>query len=940
MNTIFAKFCGTFAFIAAFGSTLLMANANHRTRNSKSIGMNGKFPWHDLRLPRTLMPLNYKITLQTDLDAFHVRGSVKIRVQCLKATKNLILHLKDMNVINAAVFKNDKDQPVPEKDIYDDEELITKLKGKEEIEEEVEKLQVIKTMQSERIEMFLIEVSEQLTPRQHYDMYITFEYPLTDGLLGFYRSYYTAKDGERRYLAATLFEPTEARRAFPCFDEPAMKATFTVSIIRQEKYTALSNMPIEKTVKISEDLFVDHFKESEKMSSYLVAFLVSDFHYLETTTASGIKVRIWAPSSQMSQASFALHIAAKTLSHYEEFFRIKFPLPKQDLVAIPDFGTGAMENWGLIGFSAAMVLFDPKKTSDSLQQVVCQTVTHELAHQWFGNLVTMKWWNDLWLNEGFATYVENIGCSMVEPTWRMMDQFQVDVLQTAFAEDQSSYSHPISVDVEDPKDIDSIFDSISYEKGASIIRMLRNFLGSDEFTSGLQLYLKKYSFANADTDDLWECLSEKSAINVKEIMDTWTLQMGVPVVTIRRMDEYKATADQKAFLILPGAEPRQNSPFNYSWHIPLTYITQNSNKTIQVWLNRGSGFLNWTASTQWIKANVDQIGYYRVNYEKKNWINLGLQLHLDHKVLSAADRSGLIDDAFHLARSNQLDQTIALSLTEYIKHETDYSPLRTFITNMNYIGSQLAMRDTYSIFKVYMLQQIQPQIQRLGWEDKGSHLDKLLRPIILRTACECGETTVISKIKDLFHQAVTGHKTIPSNLRALVYSIGVREGGEVEWNQVFCKYSTTHIASERRILLDALTYTRDPYLVQRCLKYSLDKGKIRSQDTLSVISNVALDPQTWRMAWDFVRKNWDILYKRYSRGSDLWQWLISSLMMKCNTQVQLNEIMDFFKDYKATAAGYRQVQMGIERVRANNLWLRDHEEEVAVWFKEHEKLKS
>ena len=198
MNKIFVKFCGTFAFIAAFGSTLLMVNANHRTRNSKSIGMDGKFPWHDLRLPRTLMPLNYKITLQTDLDAFHVRGSVKIRVQCLKPTKNLILHLKDMNVINAAVFKNDKDQPVPEKDIYNDEELITKLKGKEEIEEDVEKLQVIKTMQSERIEMFLIEVSEQLTPRQHYDMYITFEYPLTDGLLGFYRSYYTAKDGERR----------------------------------------------------------------------------------------------------------------------------------------------------------------------------------------------------------------------------------------------------------------------------------------------------------------------------------------------------------------------------------------------------------------------------------------------------------------------------------------------------------------------------------------------------------------------------------------------------------------------------------------------------------------------------------------------------------------------------------------------------------------------
>lgn len=197
MNKIFAQLRCIFAFIAAFGSTLVV-DANHETRNSKFVGMDGKFPWHDLRLPRTLMPLNYKITLQTDLHAFYVRGSVKIRVQCLKATKNLILHLKDMNVTKTAVFKNDKDQPVSEKDIYDDEELITKLKGNEEIEEKVKKLQVIKTMQSERMEMFLIEVSERLTPQQHYDMFITFEYPLTDGLLGFYRSYYTTKDGERR----------------------------------------------------------------------------------------------------------------------------------------------------------------------------------------------------------------------------------------------------------------------------------------------------------------------------------------------------------------------------------------------------------------------------------------------------------------------------------------------------------------------------------------------------------------------------------------------------------------------------------------------------------------------------------------------------------------------------------------------------------------------
>jgi len=891
----------------------------------------GKFPWHSIRLPQTLLPINYQITLQTDLELFHVNGSVRIRVNCAKTTTNIILHLREMNVTKSAVFeKKQEAEDFRVQDIREDEDLIGREVGRNRERE----LHVKGTMQNETLEMFLIEVSENLIPQQTYDIYMEFKYPLTDNLLGFYRSSYTTKDGQKRYLAATLFEPTDARKAFPCFDEPAMKATFTITIIRQGEYRALSNIPLEKTVKIGDDWYADQFQESVKMSTYLVAFLVSDFQYNETSTTSGIRVRIWAPPSQIAQGAYALDIAVKTLSNYENFFKIKFPLPKQDLVAIPDFGTGAEENWGLIGFSVASVLYDPGKTSDSLQQGICETVVHELAHQWFGNLVTMKWWNDLWLNEGFATYMENVGANFVEPNWNMLDQFIVDKLQVAFAEDQSSYSHPISVDVTNPKDIDNIFDAISYEKGASVIRMLKSFLGSDGFTSGLQRYLQKYAFGNAETDDLWECMSEKSGVNVKEVMDTWTLQMGLPVVTIARMDHEKAAADQKLFLISPGAKPKQSSPFNYSWNIPLTYITQKDNKSVQVWMNRGSALLNWPMSSGWIKANVGQIGYYRVNYEKENWRALCDQLNSDHRVLTGADRAGLIDDAFHLARSDHLDQTVALELTEYIQRETDYTPLRTFIRNMNYIGDQLSLRESSGLFKRYMLQQLHSEIKRLGWEDEGSFLDKRLRPVILLTACECLDQTVISKVKYMFQLAIKGH-TIPANLRSLVYSIGVREGGIEEWEQVFKKYSTTHIASERQILLAALTYTRNPQMIQRTLTYSLNKEKIRFQDTLEVISGVASEPETWRMAWDFVRQNWDILYKRYSRGSDLWSSLITSLTVECNTEAQLHEVNDFFKDYPPTAGAYRQVKMGIEQIRANILWLDRHEKEVATWLKQH-----
>ncbi|PFX22359.1 Glutamyl aminopeptidase [Stylophora pistillata] len=899
------------------------------------ISQGQEFPWHTIRLPRTLFPTSYKITLQTDLKSFNVKGNVTIQVNCEKQTRHIILHLKDMKVSRTAVFETTQRRELfPLKSAGRVKEL-EKWRENSGGRGRCRDIRVTKTMQNRTLEMFLIEVSEELTQRKNYAIYIEFEYPLTDKLLGFYRSSYKTKSGVKRYLAATLFEPTFARAAFPCFDEPGMKAKFSVTIIREGKYSSLSNMPLMQTVKVGDDLFADHFQESVKMSTYMVAFLVSDFAHKETTTSGGIKVRIWTPPPQLAQASYALDIATKTLSNYEKFFQINFPLPKQDLVVIPDYSTGAEENWGLIGFTSSMLLFDRSKTSDELQQSVCETVTHELAHQWFGNLVTMKWWNDLWLNEGFATYMENIGASFVELHWSMLDQFVVKKLQVAFSEDQSSYSHPISVDVRDPKDIDSLFDSISYEKGASVIRMLKNTIGHDHFTAGLRSYLQRYAYSNADTDELWGTLSEKSGINVKEMMDTWTLQMGLPVVTIKRLNQHKAIADQKIFLIYSGARPQKRSQFNYTWNIPLTYETQKDKKTLQVWLNRGTALIAWSKTSGWIKANVDQIGYYRVNYDIDNWKALYNQLNTDHTLISAADRSGLIDDAFHLARSDELGYELALEMIEYIRNEAEYSPLITFLRNMDYIGEQLTLRKAYDVFKRYMLQQLRPSVWRLGWNDKGTHLEKMLRPKVLFKACDYSDQDIILKIKTMFTLAMEEGKMIPSNFRSLVYSVGVKEGGAKEWNQAFEKYLTTHIASEKDILLDALTYTRNTQMIQRCLNYSLDKTKISSQDTLSVISGVASNPESWEMAWDFVRENWHILYKRYSRGSDQWPVLIKSLMFKCNTPAQLSQVTEFFKDYKPTDAAYRQVKMGIERIHANIHWLSRHEEEVTHWLNQH-----
>jgi len=369
-------------FLASLALTEVIEYRGDGSLTKSSAAEDRKFPWHAIRLPQTLFPVSYKIELKTDLKLFQVKGNVKILVTCAKSTANVILHLKEMNVSKTAVFieKNQEAQDVPatwREGVVEEEGMIGRSKDRNTDRQ----LPVVGTMKNKTLEMFLIEVQEDLTPQRNYEIYIEFEYPLTDKLIGLYRSSYKTTSGEKRYLAATLFEPTFAREAFPCFDEPAMKAKFSVTIIREGKYTALSNMPIVKTIKIGDDLYADQFQESLRMSTYLVAFLVSDFDYKEKTTTSGIKVRVWTPPPQIAQASYALDIATETLSNYEKFFQINFPLPKQDLVVIPDFSTGAEENWGLIGFTSPMLLFDPEKTSDNLKQGVCETITHELAHQ-------------------------------------------------------------------------------------------------------------------------------------------------------------------------------------------------------------------------------------------------------------------------------------------------------------------------------------------------------------------------------------------------------------------------------------------------------------------------------------------------------------------------------------------------------------------------------
>lgn len=365
---------------------------------------------------------------------------------------------------------------------------------------------------------------------------ISFKGEINSKLAGFYRAVYEDPSGNKKVMAVTQFEATDARRAFPCWDEPDKKAKFTISLQVRNHLTALSNM--NENVNVVKHISLSHeegwkivsFATSVTMSTYLVAFVVGEIEFIEAFTKNGnIPVRVYAPIGFIHQGHFALDVGVKTLDFFTEYFGESYPLPKMDMIAIPDFASGAMENWGLVTYRMTLLLFDDQSSTLKTKQQVAYVVGHELAHQWFGNLVTMQWWSDLWLNEGFATWAGWLAADHIFPKWEIWTEFVVDDLQSGLALDSLRSSHPIEVPVRDPSEISQIFDSISYSKGASVIRMLEAYLGPKVFQKGLQNYIQKHLYSNARTDDLWAALDATSGKDVTQMMALWTRKIGVRV---------------------------------------------------------------------------------------------------------------------------------------------------------------------------------------------------------------------------------------------------------------------------------------------------------------------------------------------------------------------------------------------------------------------------
>ncbi|CAL1575818.1 unnamed protein product [Knipowitschia caucasica] len=868
--------------------------------------------WKNFRLPDYVNPTHYDLHLEPNMVDDTYSGTVDIEVKVTRDTKHLWMHIRQTYV-----------SALPRLRLGDGAQV-----------------GVTRCFEYKQHEYVVVEAEKTLTPGV-YVLSLDFKGVLTGSVVGFYRVVYT-EGGQTKKIAATDHEPTDARKSFPCFDEPNKKATYKVSITHDQAYEALSNMPQEGAAEsLSGNKRKTSFTKSVPMSTYLVCFAVHQFKSVDRTSARGIPLKIWAQPTQLHTAEYAADTTKIIFDYFEEYFNMNYSISKLDKIAIPDFGTGAMENWGLITYRETNLLYDENQSSSYNKQRVASVIAHELVHQWFGNIVTMDWWDDLWLNEGFASFFEYVGVEKAEPEWGMRDIMIISDVLPVMEDDALLSSHPIIVNVSTPAEITSVFDAISYNKGASVLRMLEDWMGKDQFRDGCRQYLKDYYFQNAKTANFWASLATVSGLPVADVMDTWTKQMGYPVVKLS-VTEAATKLTQTRFLLDPSADASTPpSPLGYKWTMPVEFHAIKSNKDFVVMFDKAQAELvvpgsQYSPSVDGLlKVNNDHIGFYRVNHDDDVWTAISQQLLLDHKEFDAADRTSFIDDVFALARGNVIDYGNAFNLTQYLAKETDYIVWSTVSSSITYVQDMLSSNDAiYPLFQKMFRDHVTTIAAELGWEDTGNQTTRLLRETVLGIACKMGDTAALNEASKLFDQWIDGNlSNVAVNLRLLVYRYGMRRSGtEAKWNTMFQRYTTSTLAQEKDKLLYGLASVENVDLLNRLLEASKDESVVRSQDLFTLVRYVSYNRLGQNMAWDWTTLNWDYLVSRYTINDRNLGRLLTSISTTYNTELQLWKMKNFFSLTPDAGAGEMPRKQALETVQNNMDWMRQNQDEIKVWL--------
>ncbi|XP_049874380.1 puromycin-sensitive aminopeptidase [Pectinophora gossypiella] len=844
------------------------------------------------RLPKCVVPKHYDLELVPNLEKFTFTGKTAVKVSIVNSTKQIVLHCLDLELTSVKLQYND---------------------GGSDSTKSPAEVRVSPADETATIEF------EQPLPCGDATLLCEFTGEINDKMKGLYRSKYLTPGGEERYAAVTQFEATDARRCFPCWDEPAIKATFDITLEVPANRVALSNMPV-KEEKTNGDKKIVKFDTTPVMSTYLVAVVVGEYDYVEKKSRDGVLVRVYTPVGKSKQGMFALEVAAKVLPYYKEYFDIAYPLPKIDLIAIADFSAGAMENWGLVTYRETCLLVDEEHTSAVRRQWIALVVGHELAHQWFGNLVTMEWWTHLWLNEGYASFVEFLCVNHLFPEYDIWTQFVTETYIRALELDCLKNSHPIEVPVGHPSEIDEIFDDISYNKGASVIRMLHRYIGDEDFRKGMNIYLTRHQYKNTFTEDLWAALEEASKKPVGAVMSTWTKQMGFPMVQVtseQRGPDRVLTLTQQKFCA-DGSQCDDSL-----WMVPITISTQEhpAKIALSTVLEKRTQevVLENVAESSWVKLNPGTVEYYRTRYPPCMLAQLVTAVR--DGSLPPLDRLGLLDDCFALVQAGLTHTAESLKLMEAFSNETNFtvwSSISNCLSKLEALFSHTALDKP---LKNYGRKLFSNVTRRLGWdaEEKESHLDTLLRSLVLNKMITFEDPDTIQEAKSRFEKHTSGACTLPADLRSACYRAVLSDADEATFERFLQLYRAADLHEEKDRISRALGAVKDTELLKKVLDFAVS-DEVRSQDTVFVIMSVAWSRNGRDLAWQFFKDHWQQFMDRY-QGGFLIARLVKSTTENFASEAAAQDIEEFFRTHQSPGAE-RSVQQALETVRLNATWLR------------------
>ncbi|KAI0533567.1 peptidase family M1-domain-containing protein [Xylaria digitata] len=858
-------------------------------------------------LPTNVIPRHYDVTLEPDFKKFTFEGKVIIDFDVQGETQSISLHTIEIDIHHAHIKSGDTVVTSSSAITYDESTQVSKIDLKDAV------------------------------PKGKTQLEIKFTGQLNDSMAGFYRSTYKMPDGSEGILATTQMEANDCRRAFPCFDEPLHKANFTVTLIADKHLTCLSNMDVASETEVLSEISgttkkAVKFNPTPLMSTYLVAFIIGELNYIETKKFR-VPIRVYAPaSSNIEHGRFSLDLAARTLEYYEKIFGAEFPLPKMDMVAIPDFAAGAMENWGLITYRVVDLMLDEQASGAAMKERVAEVVQHELAHQWFGNLVTMDWWEGLWLNEGFATLMSWLSCNHFYPEWKVWENYVADNLQSALGLDSLRSSHPIEVPVKRASEVDQIFDAISYSKGSCVLRMISTYLGEDVFLEGVRRYIKKHAYGNTQTDDLWAALEDASGKPVREIMSIWTKNVGFPIVQVtENKADNSIHVKQNRFLRTGDTKPEEDKVL-YPVFLGLRTKT-GVDESLTLTEREGVYKL---PDLDFFKLNANHTSIYRTSYSPERLAQLG-QAAKEGK-LTVEDRTGMIADAGALAVSGYQTTSGVLDLLKGFDTEDSFVVWSEIIARVATVQSAWIFEDqaVKDGLEVFVKGLISERAHKLGWSfsDKDGHVEQQFKAMLFGAAGMAGDTGIIAAAKDMFTKYKAGDKSaIHPNIRGSVFGMALKYGGKEEYDDILSIFRASTNTDERNTVLRCLGRAKDPELIQRTLDFSLS-DEVKSQDVYLPTSGLRSHAEGIEALFSWLTEKWPEIYKRLSGNPPILGSMVTICTSSFAKPEQLEKVEQFFKDID-TKSFVQPLAQSKDAIRSKISWLQRDRDNVATWVKEN-----